>query len=123
MSTLWTPDGEYTPKTEQNETPAPQQMGDLKNAEEKKDETQELADQIRKADPAVIVANHCYGLFELAAIHLSDQPPNLIGASLAIDALAGIVTSLEGRLGEYEPELTDALAQLRLAFIQMSSLQ
>ncbi|CAG4931029.1 unnamed protein product [Acidithrix sp. C25] len=98
-------------------------MGDLKNAEEKKDETQELADQIRKADPAVIVANHCYGLFELAAIHLSDQPPNLIGASLAIDALAGIVTSLEGRLGEYEPELTDALAQLRLAFIQMSSLQ
>ena len=38
----------------------------------------------------VVVANHAYGLFELAAIHLSQQPPNLEEARLAVDALAQI---------------------------------
>jgi hypothetical protein len=33
--------------------------------------------------------------------------------------MAGVVESLEGRLGENEPVLTDALAQLRLAFVQI----
>ena len=35
----------------------------------------------------VVVANHCYGLFELAAVYLSQQPPLLTQARLAIDAL------------------------------------
>ena len=33
------------------------------------------------------MANHCYGLFELAAVYLSQQPPLLAQARLAIDAL------------------------------------
>ena len=66
------------------------------------------------------MANHAYGLFELAAIHLSQQPPQLDQARLAVDALAALVEGLAGRLGEAEPSLHDALAQIRLAFVQIS---
>jgi hypothetical protein len=68
----------------------------------------------------VVVANHAYGLFELAAMHLSERPPNLEQARLAVDAMATLVEGLKGRLGEPEKSLADALAQIRLAFIQMS---
>ena len=46
---------------------------------------QELADT-----PAeVVIANHAIGLFQLAALHLSRQPPDLVEGRLAIDAMAG----------------------------------
>jgi hypothetical protein len=65
------------------------------------------------------VANHCFGLFELAALPLSLAPPQLSEASLAIDALAALVEGLTGRLGEHEGQLKEALASLRLAFVQI----
>ncbi|GIS56031.1 MAG: hypothetical protein Ct9H90mP30_7160 [Actinomycetota bacterium] len=43
-----------------------------------------------------------YGDYELAAIHLSSDVPNLSEAKVAIDAMSGIVASLVGRLGENE---------------------
>jgi hypothetical protein len=69
----------------------------------------------------VVVANHAYGLFELAALHLSAQPPNLEKARLAVDALGSLVEGLAGRLGQVETPLTDALAQIRLAYVQISA--
>jgi hypothetical protein len=75
------------------------------------------------ATPAeVVVANHAYGLFELAAIHLSQQPPRLEEARLAVDALGALVEALAGRLGEAEPSLHDALAQIRLTYVQISEM-
>ena len=71
----------------------------------------------------VVVANHCYGLFELAAVYLSQQPPLLAQARLAIDALASLVDGLEGRLGEAEDQLKDGLGQLRLAYVQIDGAQ
>jgi hypothetical protein len=71
----------------------------------------------------VVVANHCYGLFELAAVYLSQQPPLLTQARLAIDALASLVDGLEGRLGEAEDQLKDGLGQLRLAYVQIDGAQ
>jgi hypothetical protein len=71
----------------------------------------------------VVVANHCYGLFELAAVYLSQQPPLLAQARLAIDALASLVDGLEGRLGEAEDQLKDGLGQLRLAYVQIEGAQ
>jgi len=67
----------------------------------------------------VVVANHCYGLFELAAVYLSQQPPLLSQARVAIDALGSLVGGLEGRLGDAEEPLKDGLSQLRLAFVQI----
>jgi hypothetical protein len=71
----------------------------------------------------VVVANHAYGLFELAAVYLSQQPPLLTQARLAIDALASLVDGLEGRLGEAEEQLKDGLGQLRLAYVQIDGAQ
>jgi hypothetical protein len=67
----------------------------------------------------VVVANHCYGLFELAAVYLSQLPPLLDQARVAIDALGALVGGLEGRLGENEDQLKDGLSQLRLAYVQI----
>lgn len=69
----------------------------------------------------VVVSNHAMGLFELAAIHLSAEPPNLPSSSLAIDALACLVEGLSGRLGENSSVLTDALANIRMAFVEVSN--
>ena len=80
-----------------------------------------LRRDLSQTDPAVVIANHCYGLFELAAVHLAAQPPQLPEAQLAIDALAGIVESLGDRLGTDAASLNEGLAQLRLAWVQLQA--
>ncbi len=60
------------------------------------------------------------GLYELAAIHLSADPPNFPEAQVAIDAMTVVVENvLQGRLGDNEPTLVDAVGQLRLAYVQL----
>ncbi len=59
-------------------------------------------------------------LWELAALHLSERPPHLPEAQLAIDALSALVEGLTGRLGEPERTLRDGLAEIRMAFVQIS---
>jgi hypothetical protein len=61
------------------------------------------------------------GLYELAAIHLSADPPDLGSASLAIDAVGCLVEGLGDRLGEDVPTLQAALANIRLAFVQVKA--
>ena len=58
---------------------------------------------------------------ELAALHLSERPPHLQEAQLAIDALSALVEGLAGRLGESERTLRDGLAQIRMGFVQVSN--
>ena len=82
---------------------------------------EQMRQQLADAPAEVVVANHAYGLFELAAVHLSLRPPQLDQARLAIDALAALVEGLAGRLGEAEAQLEDGLAQLRMAFVQIRS--
>jgi len=69
----------------------------------------------------VVIANHAMGCYELAAIHLSAQPPKLEEAQLAIDAFAAIREAIRGHLGGDEATLDDALAQIRLAFVQVKA--
>ncbi len=82
-----------------------------------------MREELVNAPVEVVVANHCYGLFELAAVYLSQQPPLLPQARLSIDALASLVEGLAGRLGEAEEQLRDALSQLRLAYVQIDGAQ
>jgi hypothetical protein len=87
--------------------------------EELEQQMEMLRQQLAETPAAVVVSNHCFGLFELAGLHLSIQPPQLSEAQLAIDALAALVEGLSGRLGEGEAQLRDGLNQLRLAFVRI----
>ncbi|MEN9822762.1 MAG: hypothetical protein RLZ04_1188 [Actinomycetota bacterium] len=70
----------------------------------------------------IMVQNHVMGLYELAAIHLSAEPPRLHDAALAIDAVGCLVEGLGPRLGEEHVTLTEALSNIRLAFVQIKGL-
>jgi hypothetical protein len=140
VSSLWTPEGEH--RVERPTAPAapgggPPDSGggggggggyddvdDLSPEEREALATRldELRHQLMATPAEVVIANHAYGLFELAAIHLSQQPPRLDQARLAVDALGAVVDALTGRLGEAEPSLHDALAQIRLTFVQISEM-
>jgi hypothetical protein len=78
-----------------------------------------MRQQLANTPAEVVVANHCYGIFELATIYLSHSPPMLFEARLAIDALGALLSGVKGRLGEAEPSLLEALSQLRLAYVQL----
>jgi len=108
MSTLWTPDGERPISDEERA-----------RAEELAKQMSEVREQLAKTPAAVVVGNHVMGFYELAAIHLSQQPPNFTEATVAIDAMAAVVEKLPGRLGENEQVLRDALAQMQLMFVQL----
>ena len=69
----------------------------------------------------VVVADHVVGLYELAAIHLGANPPRFDDARLAIDALAAIVDSLGDRLGDDYSTFKDALANIRLVYVKLTS--
>ena len=124
MASLWTPDGERPVHPRPAERAEPTDFDDLSDDEEAATEAlaSEMAEvraQLAQTPASVVVANHVMGLYELAAIHLSQQPPNFTEASVAIDAMTAVIEALSGRLGEPEPTLRDALSQLQLAFVQL----
>ncbi|HZD66288.1 MAG TPA: hypothetical protein VE152_09340 [Acidimicrobiales bacterium] len=138
MSSLWTPGGEHRvsrsgqeaprtpPQTTAEEAPsgqsppgADQPEGEAPDAETA-EELARLQRELLSAPAEVVVANHAYGLFQLAALHLSQQPPGLVQAKLAIDGFGALLEGLQGRLGDHENELREALAQLRLTYVQLS---
>ncbi len=130
---LWTPDGDHP--VPPRPAPAPPESaplrsdqappyGDLPPEEQARlaamqAEMEEVRRELLAAPAAVVVANHAMGMYELAAIHLMSEPPQLVEASLAVDALAALVEGLEGRLGDAEPTLRDALGQLRAAYLDV----
>jgi hypothetical protein len=80
-----------------------------------------VRDQLLRAPVELVISNHAMGLWELAALHLSQKPPQLPQAQLAIDALSAIVEGLQGRLGEAERTLAEGLAEIRMAFVQIAN--
>jgi len=132
VSSLWTPDGERPvgrPSAPAGGTPPGPPPGAGADPTDDLDEealaaqVEAMRAELANAPVEVVVANHCYGLFELAAVYLSQQPPLLGQARLAIDALGCLVDGLEGRLGEGELPLKEGLTNLRLAFVQIDGAQ
>ncbi|MGB7050615.1 MAG: hypothetical protein WBG41_03510, partial [Acidimicrobiales bacterium] len=115
MSSLWTPEGER-PVGRSTDPPPPDSEPPATD-EEVAAQVEAMRAELINAPVEIVVANHCYGLFELAAVYLSQQPPLLPQARLAIDALGVLVDGLTGRLGEAESSLRDGLAQLRMAYV------
>ncbi|MGA3352941.1 MAG: hypothetical protein ABSD85_07125 [Acidimicrobiales bacterium] len=148
MSSLWTPEGEHRVPRQGEEgsgtggsagargpgSPGGARRdpseGDLEgvglgpmNEEDKaaEEELLEVGKHLAAAPAEDVVANHCYGLFELGALHLSQQPPQLEKARLAIDALGLLVDGLGDRLGQHAAALAEGLSQIRIAFVRISS--
>jgi hypothetical protein len=121
---LWTPGGEHRLPDDHGETPADEfdgaddELDDVTEAELRA-ELDEARRRLSEVPAAQVVANHAMGLFELGAIHLSRQPPDLAEASVAIDAMAAVVDAVGDRLGPNGAVLRDALAQIQLAFVQV----
>ena len=133
MSSLWTPGGEHPVEPDAAPSdptgppmdPEADPLAGLSDEERAQAEAMaaEMAaarQRVLEAPADMVVANHAMGLYELAAIHLSEEDPDLTAARLAIDAMGQLVDGLSGRLGEAEATLKDALAQLRMAFVQVS---
>ncbi|MET0459657.1 MAG: hypothetical protein ABW195_10435 [Ilumatobacteraceae bacterium] len=87
------------------------------------DEAEQAIEDVRmrlaEVPAEVVVTNHVMGLYELAAIHLSAEQPDLASAALAIDAVACLVDGLGDRLGAEAVTMRDALANIRIAFVQI----
>ena len=134
---LWTPQGEHRVPDDRDDrddpaAPAeappidfdtidPENLTDEQRAQlgAMAEEMAEAQRRLASVPAAQVIANHAIGLFELGAIHLQAQPPHLDQAQLAIDALAAIVEGLGNRLGAHEAPLRDALAQIRMAYVQV----
>ena len=139
MSTLWTPGGEVPvggrstgapdePAAPDDAAAAPEDFDldslspeEREQAEQYIRELAESRERLKAVPASVVVANHAMGLYELAALHLSSQPPNFAQATVAIDALGALLDGMQGRLGEAEPTLRDGLSQIRLAFVQLKN--
>ncbi len=128
MSTFWTPSGERPIPRDDPAPAAPAPSGasaerhdpelDGEMDEEMRAELMAMQEQMLRTPAAIVVANHCIGLVELAALHLGQDPPNLADAQVAIDALAGMIEAVGARMGENGPPLRQALNQMRMAFIE-----
>ena len=128
---LWTPDGEHdVPKQEESQNEYDNEANELPGFDELSPEEQEqariMAAELAEARKRVsetpagdVIANHVMGIYELAAIHLSNQPPVLEEAEVAIDAMTAIVSTLENRLGQNEAVLKDAVQQIQMAYVQI----
>ena len=123
MSTLWTPGGGNDPEEPRSSAPTDEAGAGGPEDEAAREQLRALREQLAQTPVADIVANHAIGLWELALLHLSAEEgtaPDLEEARLAIDGVAALVEGLEGRLGRHQEPLREALAQLRLAFVEIS---
>jgi len=146
MSSLWTPSGEHPvqPDAGLSSPPPPPsddpemddaiaaalpdgvRLDDLTpeqraQAEEMVREMAGARERLLEAPASTVVANHAMGLYELAALHLSQQSPNFAEASVAIDAMGAIVDTLGDRLDDAAPTLHEGLDQLRMTFVQLKN--
>lgn len=81
----------------------------------------EVQKQILSAPAEQFVVNHAMGLYELAAVHLAQDSPDLAQARLAIDALVGLMDATDDRLGEAESDLRAALSVLQTLYVRRAS--
>lgn len=136
MSSLWTPSGEHRPEHRPEPGPAADVPPAAQGGELSPEQHQELLRaraELAAIPVADIVANHAIGLQQLAVIHLLPDPdpdaeggagePRLAEAGLAIDALGALVDTLGERLAPHHEALREALTQLRLAFVELSTPQ
>jgi hypothetical protein len=138
VSSLWTPSGEHRPEEEPSTGAGPgteagpgMAAGEAGVSQEQLEEFLRFQAEITSIPAVDLVANHAFGLQQLAMMHLMQVPnpdgtvtePRLEEAALAIDALSALVDTLGERLGPHHDDLRQAVTELRLAFVELSSPQ
>ena len=134
VSSLWTPGGEHPVDPEPEAHPGADLSDDLADDldddlpddlpdAEMRAEIDEVRRQLAQVPPEVVVANHVMGLYELATIHLSQDPPNAAGAALAIDGMGRSSKASRADWARPNQPFADALPQMRLVFVQVTGLR
>jgi Domain of unknown function (DUF1844) len=91
------------------------------------EQLEQLREQLASVAAGDVVAEAAMSLIALAYVRLGIPPEqharfrDLDAARLLVDALGGMLSATEGRLGAPEPSLRDALANLRLAFADIAA--
>jgi hypothetical protein len=130
VSSLWTPDGERPVRRQPSPAPSapsnPPAAGAFLGPDDgeefddlSEDELRQVTEELLSVPAGAVVANHCIGLFQLAALHLSQRPPNMAEAKLAIDALTGVVEAVAEQLGPDGTTLREALSSIQMAYVQV----
>jgi hypothetical protein len=91
------------------------------------EQLEQLREQLASVSAADVIAEAALSLIALAYVRLGIPPEqharfrDLDAARLLVDALGGMLSATEGRLGAAEPGLRDALATLRMAFADVAA--
>ena len=85
--------------------------------EEDFNEAEEMA-FLRETPVEMILGNHLFVLFQVAALRLAEVPPNLDAAQLVIDTVAAMIAATGERLGEYADLYRNALAEVQQAYVR-----
>ena len=92
-----------------------------------RDPLEEMREHLASVSAGDVVAEAALSLVALAYVRLGVPPEqneryrDLEAARLLIDALAGMLDGVRGRLGAPEPELRDVVASLRMAYVDVAS--
>ena len=103
-------------------------MSESERQQQERDPLEELGEQLASVSAGDVIAEASLSLVALAYVRLGVPPEqheqyrDLEAARLLIDALGGMLAAVEGRVGAAEPGLRDALARLRMTYVEVANL-
>ena len=133
MSSLWTPYGEEpVPPPGSDAPPAPGGSGDGPGGpggdsgqpELDPEQMREMLARLAATPVEAIVTQFAVELQEIAVLHLGlagERPESLASAAMAVDAMGALVDALGDRLGPNAEPLRQAVAALRLGYVEVAS--
>jgi hypothetical protein len=97
--------------------------------EQEREALEQMREQLASVPAGDLIAEAGMSLVALAYVRLGLPPEeheryrDLGAARLLIDALGGMLGAVQGRVGAAEPGLRDALAGLRMAYVEVADAQ
>ena len=102
-------------------------MSESEQQQQERDPLEEMREQLASVSAGDVIAEAGLSLVALAYVRLGVPPEqheqyrDLEAARLLIDALGGMLAAVEGRVGAAEPGLRDALARLRMTYVEVAA--
>lgn len=133
MSSLWTPYGEEpVPPAGPDMPPSPGGTGgppggpgdDSGQPELDPEQMREMLARLAATPVEAIVTQFAVELQEITVLHLGlagERPESLASAAMALDAMAALVDALGDRLGPNAEPLRQAVAALRLGYVEVAA--